>query len=93
MPDDIVGARIIGFGTVAWDAIYGVANPIEAAGLVIDYLPTDGGSARRISFGVSDLGVWVAYHGDRAVAPAQIRPARIAINDNLSGCYFDCAAK
>jgi hypothetical protein len=66
IPQDIVGAKILGIGTIAWGLLYDLTSPIEAAGLVIDYLPIGGESPRRVSFGASELGVWVAYQGGQA---------------------------
>jgi hypothetical protein len=75
IPDDIVGAQILGFGTIAWDLLEEVSSPIEAAGLVVDYLPHGSDSPRRVSFGASELGVWVAFQSD-SLGPRTHAPSR-----------------
>ena len=68
IPDDIVGATVLGFGTISWDALYDLTSPIETAGLVVDYIPSGGGPARRAAFGFSELGMGLTYRGDIGVA-------------------------
>jgi hypothetical protein len=64
IPDGIVGATILGFGTIAWDELYDHGSPIALGGLVIDYAPNDGSPPRRVSLGFSELGMWVEFFGD-----------------------------
>ena len=77
IPDDIIGAKILRLGTIAWDLLCELCWPIEGAGLVIDYLPIGSDTPRRASFGASELGVWLAYQGevltDKEPDPSQDR--------------------
>jgi hypothetical protein len=57
IPDGIVGATILRFGTIAWEELNDV-------GLVIEYAPCDGSPPRRVSLGFSELGMWVEYLGE-----------------------------
>jgi hypothetical protein len=73
IPEGIVGATILGFGTIAWDELYDFGSPNSLGGLVIDYRPSDGSAPRRVSLGFSELGMWVEYSGELEVAK-QPRP-------------------
>jgi hypothetical protein len=61
IPDGIVGATILGFGTIAWDELYDYGSPIALGGLAIDYAPSDGSSVRRVVLGFSELGMWIEF--------------------------------
>ena len=52
------------FGTIAWDELRGLTTPIEAAGLVIDYMPRGATSPRRVALGFNEQGMWVEYQGE-----------------------------
>ena len=64
LPEGIVGSTILRFGTIAWDELRELTTPIEAAGLVIDYMPRGSASARRVALGFSEQGMWVEYQGE-----------------------------
>ncbi len=64
LPEGIVGSTVLGFGTIAWDELSELTTPIEAAGLVIDYMPRGATSARRVALGFSEQGMWVEYQGE-----------------------------
>lgn len=57
IPEGIVGATILGFGTIAWEELDDVC-------LVIEYAPCDGSPPRRVSLGFSELGMWVEHLGE-----------------------------
>jgi hypothetical protein len=64
IPDGIIGARILGFGTIDQRTLPSWMSPVETAALVIDYLPSGATSARRVAFGASELAIWVGFLGD-----------------------------
>lgn len=64
LPEGIVGATVLRFGTIAWEELGELTTPIEAAGLLIDYLPQGATSPRRVAFGFNELGMWVEYQGE-----------------------------
>ncbi len=50
-PPDVVGARIVRFGTLA--------ERVEAGLLVIDYMPKGRNEVRRLRLAFNDMGMWV----------------------------------
>lgn len=57
VPDGLVGSRIIAIGAPADEL------DLDGGGLIIDYLPSDTQTARRLVLKFSELGMWVAYSG------------------------------
>jgi hypothetical protein len=60
VPNDLVGAKIVAFGTIA------AGYDIEGGGLVIDYIPRDLKEKRRLVLGFNELGMWIEYQGPGA---------------------------
>jgi hypothetical protein len=58
IPDGIVGARILGFGSINRNEFRSHAPHIVNGGLFIDYLPQGSLRSRRVAIGFSDLGMW-----------------------------------
>jgi hypothetical protein len=52
IPDDLVGATIIGFGTCQSES-----DPL----LVIEYVPKNGAARRRVELAFNDRGMWVHF--------------------------------
>lgn len=62
IPGDIIGARILDFGTIAWEELEGVV-------LVIEYAPGDGSAPRRVGLEFTELGMWVEGSCESANQP------------------------
>jgi hypothetical protein len=59
IPEGIVGAKILGFGSVHRDQLPDNACSTSNVGLVIDYLPGGDSQARRAVLGFTELGMWI----------------------------------
>jgi hypothetical protein len=62
VPDNLVGARILRFGTFE-------QSSVEGRGLVIDYRPDGGTATHRAVFAFNELGMWVAWTGPLETIP------------------------
>jgi hypothetical protein len=65
VPDDLVGAQILRFGTFE-------NSSIEGRGLVIDYQRPEATETHRIVFAFNELGMWVAWKGQLEPVPSQV---------------------
>jgi hypothetical protein len=61
IPDDILGAEIVRFGTIDGDLLPSWMSQVETVGLVIDYRPASSSVLRRAIFGFSELGMWIEH--------------------------------
>ena len=63
IPNDLLGAKIVKFGTINRDVFPSWNSSVGAAGMAIEYVPEGENEVRRLVLGVSDLGVWIEWHG------------------------------
>jgi hypothetical protein len=77
LPEKILGARIVQFGTVP------DAGWIEGAGLVVDYYPMGSSVLHRTVFAFNELGMWIvldddliSVEGEPCGCPNRILPSR-----------------
>ncbi len=65
IPDRLVGATILQFGTIDQDDLpAGITEPEGRGGLVIEFQPADGSPPRRIVFAFTELGMWTDAEGE-----------------------------
>jgi hypothetical protein len=68
IPTGLIGATIIGFGTLA------EAGTVHGGGLVIDYRPAVSETVQRLVLAHTDVAAWVAFQGTRSPASSQALP-------------------
>jgi hypothetical protein len=64
IPEEILGARIVRFGTISSDLLPSWLSQVETVGLVIDYVPQNASFMRRLVLGFNDRGMWVEHQSD-----------------------------
>jgi len=52
IPTDLIGSKIVGFGTIN-------EAHVEGGGLVIDYVPHGGTQCQRLHLAFNELGMWI----------------------------------
>lgn len=55
VPADIIGSRIVSFGTFAEDRL------IDGGGLVIEYVPSGSRATKRIVLAFGETGMWIEF--------------------------------
>jgi hypothetical protein len=75
IPGHIVGSRILGFGTISRGELAGGYSCVANAAIVIDYIPEGTRAPRRVAFGASEFGTWIAYE-DVLREPRTLYPSR-----------------
>jgi hypothetical protein len=61
VPPDLIGSRIVGFGSAPAEL------KIEGGGLIVDYVPAGAQSAKRLVLIFTEAGMWIDYLGPSGV--------------------------
>ena len=62
LPDGLIGANVVRFGTISRDDRDGCVPRPEGGGLVIDYVPKGSRATVRTVFSFDEGGMWVVYN-------------------------------